>query len=323
MSGPRTVDDAPVMLGAALEIRPTMVAVAHAPPTVAEVHDLDGAVAFALALPVVEIEHADTRVRRHAPTAEDFQPASDRQATLPAAPVSGAYPALSHAPPSQRSGPSPFVAAAPSSSERDDVTSVRDFYHEPDSGERTRVAESRELFLGQLASLEVLPEQALVIPADGRIEPTAVLLGRARGLRFRLAMHEAWPEDAPARSIRARDPRFLDALLDAAVLVIFAGARDLYPSPYPTDAALLGGLCRLAALYADRPTVREAGVAACARVTVLGTGHTLERFGNGLVHLLGADRGAIGNTVATLARLAGPSDARTAVLAEVQRLVYG
>lgn len=332
MSGPRSVDDAPVMLGAALEIRPTMVNVA---PAAAQVVDLDGAVAFALALPVVEIEHADTRVRRHAPTADDFQPASDRQATLPnvgppssSSPVSGAYPALSHAPVSQRSGPSSLgqpLAPQPvwSPAERDEVTSVRDFYHEPDSGERTRVAESRELFLGQLASLEVLPEQALLIPADGRIEPTAVLLGRARGLRFRLAMHEAWPEDAPVRSIRARDPRFLDALLDAAVLVIFAGARDLYPSPYPTDAALLGGLCRLAALYSDRPTVREAGVAACARVTVLGTGHTLERLGQGIAGLLGADRGAIGNTVATLARLAGPSDARTAVLAEVQRLVYG
>lgn len=307
----RFVDDAPVLLGAALELRPTQitVAVTRAPADL----DLEGAVAFALALPAIEVEHADTRVRRHAPTADDFVPRSDVNPTMPAAYASAPYleePALVRLEP------------APISSD-DDVTSVRDFYSEPDSGERTRVAESRELFLGQLTSLETIPEVALALPADGRIEPAAVLLGRARGLRFRLALLEAWPENTPARSVRARDPRFLDALLDAAVLVVFAGARDLYATPYPTDAALLGGLCRLAGLYSDRATVREAGVAACARVTVLGPNHTLERLAGAIAALLGADRGAIGNAVASLARLAGPSEARAAVLSDIQRLVYG
>ncbi|MBK7395582.1 MAG: hypothetical protein IPJ34_04570 [Myxococcales bacterium] len=311
----RFVDDAPVLLGAALELRRTQVAVAitRAPVDL----DLEGAVAFALALPAIEVEHADTRVRRHAPTAEDFVPRSDVNPTLPAA-----YSSMAHAPAPHLEEPA-LVRLEPAPVSSDDVTSVRDFYSEPDSGERTRVAESRELFLGQLTSLETIPEVALAMPADGRIEPAAVLLGRARGLRFRLALLEAWPENTPARSVRARDPRFLDALLDAAVLVVFAGARDLYATPYPTDAALLGGLCRLAGLYSDRATVREAGVAACARVTVLGPSHTLERLAGAIGALLGADRGAIGNAVATLARLAGPAEARAAVLSDIQRLVYG
>lgn len=309
----RFVDDAPVLLGAALELRPTQItmAITRAPADL----DLEGAVAFALALPAIEVEHADTRVRRHAPTAEDFVPRSDVNPTMPAAYSSAAYGSAPLAEPARVPLESPVSS--------DDVTSVRDFYSEPDSGERTRVAESRELFLGQLTSLETIPEVALAMPADGRIEPAAVLLGRARGLRFRLALLEAWPEDTPARSVRARDPRFLDALLDAAVLVVFAGARDLHPTPYPTDAALLGGLCRLAGLYSDRATVREAGVAACARVTVLGPSHTLERLAGAIAGLLGADRGAIGNAVATLARLAGPAEARAAVLSDIQRLVYG
>jgi len=308
----RFVDDAPVLLGAALELRPTQFALAPTPRPPADL-DLDGAVAFALALPAIEVEHADTRVRRHAPTADDFVPRSDVNPTLPAA-YSSAVPYLAEP---------PLVRLEPAPTSSDEVTSVRDFYSEPDSGERTRVAESRELFLGQLASLEGIPEAALALPPDGRIEPAAVLLGRARGLRFRLALLEAWPENTPARSVRARDPRFLDALLDAAVLVVFASAHDLLPAPYPTDAALLGGLCRLAGLYNDRATVREAGVAACARVTVLGPNHTLERLSGAIGVLLGADRGAIGNAVATLARLAGPNEARAAVLSDIQRLVYG
>ncbi len=265
--------------------------------------DLDDAVAFALAMPAEEGALAEDRIIRRSAREEWLSSENAPDSEVPRT-------ALVYTPPT----PAVEVSEPPSA---------------PVSSEpEPQVPESRELFLHELYALGQISPHALIPAADGHIEPSAVLLGRARGLRFRLALFEAWPVenrqgDEVPRSIRSRDPRFLDALLDAAVLVVFAGAEDLLAAPYPADAVLLGGLAKVAAVYAHRVTVRESGVAACARLTVLGSVHTLERFMNSIAALGAPDRGAIGNAVGTLARLAGPSEARAAMLLAIQRRLFG
>ncbi len=152
------------------------------------------------------------------------------------------------------------------------------------SNESTVVGENRLVLLQLLRSIGAVERAPTSL--DGRPSKESILLGRERALRFRIALLDMWTEEAVSMvESGPLRPHALDALLQAALLVAFA--HDPEPDPEALvgarDPELFG-----AVLYAirdlwphlARQAVRDAGAAACARVSVLGAARALDMLGN-------------------------------------------
>lgn len=147
-------------------------------------------------------------------------------------------------------------------------TLERDYYSD---GEVTLQASERDVLTRSLLSIGALDESADV--RTDRPSTMRVLLARARATRFRIALLDVWPEDFSS-------PRPIEELLE---LAIHPAAIVAVADGFPSDAATgIGADDRAvtAAIVEDvrarmpdvnRATLRDAGAAAFARVTLLGT----------------------------------------------------
>lgn len=153
--------------------------------------------------------------------------------------------------------------------------------------EATVVGENRLVLLQLLRSIG--PVERAPTSLDGRPSKESILLGRERALRFRVALLDQWDAErgerqaGPVSGVASTPsrPYALDALLQAALLVAFV--HDPEPDPERLvgahDAMVFGALLHsIRDLWPALPraTVRDAGAAACARVSVLGPARALD-----------------------------------------------
>lgn len=143
-------------------------------------------------------------------------------------------------------------------------------------GEVTLQASERDVLLRSLLSIGSLDEQS-DLHAE-RPSTLRVLLARARATRFRIALLDAWPEDYSS-------PRPVEELLE---LAIHPAAIVALADGFPSDPATGVGADDQAIVEAivddvqermpdvNRATLREAGAAAFARATLLGTHKAVE-----------------------------------------------
>lgn len=189
------------------------------------------------------------------------------------------------------------------------------------SNESTVVGENRLVLLQLLRSIGAIERTPTSL--DGRPSKESILLGRERALRFRIALLDMWT-DEPVSMVESGPlrPHALDALLQAALLVAFAH------DPEPDPEVLVGGRDPElfgAVLYAirdlwphlGRQVVRDAGAAACARVSVLGAARALDMLRNLALDLDDESQAAATLLVHHLGDLIGPQ------VAEMVGLVRG
>lgn len=146
-------------------------------------------------------------------------------------------------------------------------TLERDPYRDRDSEQTLQATESEVL----TRSLQSIGEIEDPDSSAGK-----VLLGRARAIRFRLALLELWPDDFSP--VRAGDD-LLDLAIHPAVLV--ALAEESIEESAVVAAIVDDVRARFPAV--TRSTLRDTTAAACARVTLLGLPKAIEyvrsRFG--------------------------------------------
>ena len=124
-------------------------------------------------------------------------------------------------------------------------------------------------------SLQSIGPLAHVADAAGdRPAADRVLVGRARAIRFRLALEEAWPEERETRSRKAPIDKRLALALDTAVVVAIADGM-----PAGDDGASTHDLAMVQVILRDvrarfpqmtRAAFKDAAVTAFARNTLLG-----------------------------------------------------
>ena len=221
---------------------------------------VEDAVLYTLAFPIVESAQATPRSRGFD---EDTNP------EVPVMPVGDE--------------PDTFVDLPAVDPER---TIERDPYRD---GEQTIQASEREVLTRSLQSIGPIEDPST--PA-GR-----VLLGRARAIRFRLALLDAWPEDfSPPR------PREIDDALDLAIHpVAIVGLGD---EEAAVRAIVADVRARLPAV--TRNTLRDAGAAAFARITLLGVSKAIDYVRTRFAELPRQERRA---AIAVAFGLSGETDA--------------
>lgn len=163
-------------------------------------------------------------------------------------------------------------------------TLERDPYRD---GEQTLQATEREMLTRSLQSIG--PIDDVSTPAN------KVLLGRARALRFRLTMLDAWPEDFSL-------PRPADDNLDLALhpaAIVGVGDEEAAVRAIVEDV-------RARLPHIARNTLRDAGAAAFARITLLGPNRAIEYVRTRFAELPGSERRA---AIAVAAKLAGETEA--------------
>jgi len=185
-------------------------------------------------------------------------------------------------------------------------------------GEITIQASERDVLTRSLASigpLEELPDPRGLLPAA-----TRVLLARARAIRFRLALLDVWPEDWS--SARGGEELLDLAVHPTAVVTIADG--------FPSDPELLVGSDDIAVVSAiahdvrerlpsiTRATLRDAGAAAFARVTLLGAERAVEYLRGRFADVPGSERRA---AITVAAKIATPG--RRAEMLERVRAALG
>jgi len=177
-------------------------------------------------------------------------------------------------------------------------TVERDPYRD---GEVTLQASERDVLLRLLQSIGALDEQPDL--RTDRPSTLRVLLARARATRFRVALLDAWPEDFSS-------PRPVEELLElalhpAAIVVTADGfASDPATGVGADDEAVVATIVddvRERMPEINRATLREAGAAAFARVTLLGTKRAAEYLRGRFSDLPGAERRAALAVAETLA----------------------
>lgn len=305
-SGYQVADDSPGFVAPPLDLRQAVEAAARGA--------VEDAVAYALAFPIEGLERV--RVVEHTLGFEDeehtnpelaLHPCGDEPDTatdLAAVDPMVTLPAAAWVDP-DATGVMPGVMDPEQTLERDP------YQHE---GEVTVQASEKQVLTQSLVSIGPLDETPDPL---GLLSPQSrVLLGRARAIRFRLALLDVWPEDGSR-------PRGHDELLDLAIHpTTIVTLADGFPSDPPSfvgsdDIAVVSAIAhdvrdRLPPV--TRATLRDAGAAAFARVTLLGPEKALEYLGNRFVDLPGAERRA---AVATAAKVATPG-LRAAMLERVR-----
>lgn len=260
-SGYPVAHDAPAFVAPPLELRRAVEA--------AKVGAVEDAVAFTLAFPIVERgrtnETLDFEATSHhaAPVMGVMGVMIEEAESEPTSPELTAPAELGAEPEPDTAVDLPRIDFVPPSSAESESTLERDPYK--DSGETTLHASERETLEGQLLSIG--PFDGLADLHADRSSSMRVMLGRARAIRFRLALLDTWPEDF-SQGLPPEDD--LDLLIHPAIVVTLADGAHHDP--------IGGELVRTLVMetrahlpQTTRNSLREAGAAAFARVTLLGT----------------------------------------------------
>ncbi len=259
-SGYPALDDAPVHVAPAVDVRGSQSGIPAAPstsfpPMAAEAEELDdqgnARVPFALAFPVEE------RVSAFPPAHEDRGPM-----TVDYERGRGRIERYDDGPETKPLEVPPHWRAT----------------SEPPSADLDRDALLRDL--AAMGGLDETPDRLAHREVGGRAS-----LGRARALRFRLMLHDVWPPSAwpvvePAKGLR---PLHIDLALDAALL---AGVSDGAPSRAIRGPAAYGlPFLRVIVdfLRGQRPdlprsALRDRGSASISRLTIVGWKTALEQL---------------------------------------------
>lgn len=257
-SGLRPLDDAPVFVAPAVDVRPSSPARSSLPPPLSggvlpagretDVH-------FTLSFPVEE--------RKPTMPPPDLEPDLDENAPISEAPetidwerAARKLAGLPGSLPAAGSLPAGAASAAPLNAVEAAAEAAVD------------AAEAAAL-TRDLAAIAALDERA--DRANERSVAHRTTLARARALRFRLALLQAWPAGAPspAPQIRSLD---LDQSIDAMLLVALAdGAPSVFgpASPLPVVSVMVESL-RALKPELTRAALRDRGAAAIARLTIVG-----------------------------------------------------
>lgn len=246
-SGLAPLDDAPVFVAPAVDVRPNSVARSSMPPPMPVVPGAD--VHFTLPFPVEERKPSmppppdadDDAPLSAAPDTVDWERASKKLAGVPG--------------PAVPTASSPVPSSDPVADQAEIEALTRD--------------------LAAIAALDERPDRVI-----DRAVAHRTTLARARALRFRLALLQAWPAQASAL-VATPGPLHLDLTIDAMLLVALAdGAPSVFgpPSPLPVVAAMVDAF---RALRPDLPrsVLRDRGAAAIARLTIVGWKSALEALG--------------------------------------------
>lgn len=255
-SGFRALDDAPVYIAPAVDVRqhrrPTL-ADSVPPPAPVPASERGGDVHFSLAIPAEERESVLP------PPSEDAPPDSVAPETVDW----------------ER-----FAQRRIDSS--DDVTPVDDIPFAAPLPPETHAldAEERDAILRDLLAMGELDHQP-----DRLVERSVgvrATLARARALRFRLALLSAWNVATPTPRPRIERALHLDLALDTSLLVLVA---DGAPSRDPANDPLAGPISALVfTLRTMRPelprlALRDRATAAIARLTIGGFRASIEQLG--------------------------------------------
>lgn len=261
-SGYPVAHDSPAHVAPPLELRRAVEATKEG--------SVEDAVAFTLAFPIVERTRVNAVIIEEEPeentspefaipeasgaapstaddTAVDLPVVDLGQLTMPASSTYPSYPA--------------YVES--------EHTLERDPYR--DEGETTLNLTERQSLDTNLQSIGPFQEGPDL--SLDRTPAERVLLGRARAIRFRLALLDVWPEDHSSAAPIEED---LDLLAHPCIVVALADGFPADPRTGrgPEDVAIVRTLAeevRMRLPHTTRATLREAGAAAFARVTLLGT----------------------------------------------------
>ncbi len=139
-------------------------------------------------------------------------------------------------------------------------------------GEPTRPESPRETLVRSLFSIGPLPH--LADAAAERPVTERVLVGRARAIRFRIALHDAWPEEGDLRTRKPKVEPPLAFAIDAVVLVAIADGmpagddgRSAHDFPF---VQLVAAELRARFPGLTRAALQHAAVTSFARATLLG-----------------------------------------------------
>ncbi|MGZ3424238.1 MAG: hypothetical protein ACXVEE_40635 [Polyangiales bacterium] len=256
-SGYPVAHDAPAFIAPPLDIRRAVEA--------ARQGSVEEAVAFTLAFPIVE------RTRSGHEHTVDFEATSHHRVSFqdegdpePTSPEFAVPSEIGDEPDTAQDLPRIDIRMPPESEHAEsERTLERDPYKY--SGEETLHASERDTLAQQLLSIG--PFDDLSDLDDTRSSPARVVLGRARAIRFRIALHDAWPEDFSAVVPPEDD---LDLLLHPAIVVALADGAHTDPIGGDLVRALVKET-RQRLPQTTRNSLREAGAAAFARITLLGT----------------------------------------------------
>lgn len=249
--------DSPAHIAPALELKRAIEATQNG--------RVEDALAYTLAFPIVE---------RTRPYVED-----DTNPEVPVHPTAGSADGLdAHRPVGEE--PDTLVDMPAVDPER---TLERDPYRD---GEQTLQASETEILTRSLQSIGPIE--------DTSTSANKVLLARARAIRFRLALLDAWADDLSP-------PRPSDDALDLAIhSVAIVGLGD-------EEAAVRAIVDDVRARLPEvaRNTLRDAGAAAFARITLLGVPKSIEYVRGRFADMPGNDRRA---AIAAAVKLAGETE---------------
>lgn len=266
------LDDAPVFLAPAIDVRPHARAQSELPePDDSEIT----AVGLAMAVPVEERvrplhsseDDSETTLRE-----EDASPQSAAPATIDWDRFSkqfGEEPVTVRTPPVLGgSEPPPDGRTSITIPDRPSITIPDRASNPPTQPIPSIVSEERDALLRDLGAIGALDERA--DRTVDRAVGARATLARARALRFRLALLDGWPTDvrpADASSSRAFD---LDLCIDAMLLVALADGASGKNGPALPVVRVMAE--ELRALRADLPrtALRDRGASAIARLTISG-----------------------------------------------------
>jgi hypothetical protein len=222
-------------------------------------------------------------------------------------------------------------AAAPSSSSAD-ADARETFAASPykNAGDTTVQQSSRDILVRSLFSIGPLPHVADAVSE----RPTAdrVLVGRARAIRFRIALEDAWAEAGEPRGKRSAaasgaggDEPALALMLDVAALMMIADgmpSEECVPSPndLPMVRTVLDEVRRRWPAVSRR-AFKEAAVTAFARSTLLGFSRALQYVKSAAAPLSTDEREACLALATRLSSIPTLNDHRALALGGLRRAV--
>jgi len=249
--GLRPADDAPVFVAPAVDVRPSSPARSSAPPPgpVVTPHNT-GDVPFTLPFP------AEERTLSEPPPALDEPPSSQPPETVDWDRISARFPETPgpRTRPELRREPLVTIDTATDADERDAI--VRDLH--------------------AIVGLDERPDRTIERGVAAR-----ATLARARALRFRLSLIDAWMHanvsTDPTTDVRSLH---LDLSIDAMLLVAIANGAPATEGPAAALPAVRVMVESLRSIRSDLPrtALRDRGAAAIARLTIVGYRGAVEQL---------------------------------------------
>jgi hypothetical protein len=189
------------------------------------------------------------------------------------------------------------------------------------AGETTVRQSPRDILVRSLLSIGPLPQLA-----DASAERPAadrVLVGRARAIRFRIALEELWPEEVERRGKKPPpDPRVALACDAAVVVAIADGMPAEGETTSPHDLPMVKALvddARARFPQLGRRAFKDACVTSLARSTLLGFQRALQYVKNAAADATQGDRAACFETARRLSLVPAINDHRALAIGGLRR----